>query len=181
MKYGINNATVSFYEWYYENQTNTAPNSWRFEINDCDGEISNAHVNPFGHFPPWVWWAARVNTYSVVCFDVEYVKGNVQHVVRLVFDNNNVFFKLPNFVNSCVEFFFAFWLYCIELLLGFLGRFTKIFCFLYLWDSTTTHSHYKGQEWSTRDQYTPGQAIAFKRNLKTINLAILGAIRWHFF
>lgn len=53
----------------------------------------------------------------------------------------------------------------IGLLLGLQGGFTKYCCFLCLWDSRATASHYKVKEWPQRDQFIPGQA-----NVKNIPL-----------
>ena len=61
----------------------------------------------------------------------------------------------------------------IGLLLGLKGGFTKYCCFICLWGSRTTQSHYQVKEWLRRYQYIPGQA-----NVKNIPLVDPKKVLW---
>jgi len=45
----------------------------------------------------------------------------------------------------------------IGLLMGMQGGFTKYMCFLCLWDSRATGSHYSRTQWPARDEFVPGK------------------------
>ena len=111
------------------------PNDWRLFINSCKRSLKCVLLhngNDFGFIP-----LGHSTTLKAKYSDIKFVLEKIGY-----YKHN--------------------WIICVDLnmvgfLLGLLGGYTKLQCFICLWDSRAREQHWRQKEYPVREQMVPGE------------------------